>query len=76
MLKAKTPKIPIRETLLLSYKKSVTSIQKTKDMAKIRSIMYTIVDTHIDIVFTTLMVSYFTKNSGPNHFNIIDQILR
>lgn len=38
--------------------------------------MYIIVESYITIKFAILMVSYFTKNSEPNHFIIIDQILK
>lgn len=76
MLKAKTVKIPMRETLLLPYKKPVFSNKKLKYMAKIGSIMYAIVETGIDIAFATSMVSCFTKNPGPDHFSAVDQILK
>ena len=76
MLKAKTVKIPMRETPLLPYEKPVTSIKKTKYAAKIGSIMYEMVETRIDIAFATSMVSRFTKNPGPDHFSAVDQILR
>ena len=72
MLKAKTVKIPMRETPLLPYKKPVFSNKKLKYMAKIGSIMYAIVETCIDIAFATSMVSCFTKNPGPDR----DQILK
>lgn len=76
MLKAKTTKISIRETPLIPYKKPVSSNKKTKDGAKIGSIMYAIVEIRINIAFTTSMVSCFAKNPGPDHFNAVDQILR
>lgn len=76
MLKAKTAKISIRETPLVSYKKSVSSNKKIKYVAKIGSIIYTMVETQINIAFVTSMVSCFTKNLGPDYFNAVDQILR
>lgn len=45
-------------------------------MVKIGFIMYTIVETHINITFAILIVSYFTKNLRPNYFSIINQILK
>lgn len=50
--------------------------QKDKIYAKIGSIMYVMVETHINIAFTKLMVSYFTKNLKPDHFSAVNQILR
>lgn len=66
----------MQEISLLFYKKLVTSIQKKKYAVKIRFIIYTIVKTYIDIVFTTSIISYFTKNSKLDYFSDIDQILK
>ncbi len=76
ILKAKIAKTPMREILLLPYEKPVSSNKKTKYAAKIGSIMYTMVETRIDIAFATSMVSRFAKNPGPDHFSAMDQILR
>ena len=76
MLKAKSVKILMQETLLLLYKKLVSLTKKTKYMAKIGYIIYAIVETWIDIAFVTLMVSCFAKNLRPDYFSTIDQILR
>ncbi len=76
MLKAKTAKIPMRETPLVPYEKPVSSNEKTKYAAKIGSIMYAMVETRIDIALATSMVSRFAKNPGPDHFSAVDQILR
>lgn len=76
MLKAKTAKILIRETLLIPYKKLVFFNKKTKYVTKIGSIMYPMVKTRIDIMFATSMVSHFAKNPGPDYFSAIDEILR
>ena len=76
ILKAKTAKVPMRETPLVPYKKLVASNKKTKYAAKIESIMYAMIETQIDIAFATSMVSRFAKNPGPDHFSAVDQILR
>ena len=34
------------------------------------------VETQIDIAFATSMISRFAKNPGPDHFSVVDQILR
>lgn len=66
----------MRKTYLLSYKKNVSSSEKTKYASKIGSIMYVIVKQRIDIVFATSMVSFFSKNPGLEYFSAVDQILR
>ncbi len=76
MLKTKTVKTPMRETPLLPYEKSVSSNEKTKYVAKIGSIIYTMVETRIDIAFAMSMVSRFAKNPGPDYFCTVDRILR
>lgn len=48
----------------------------TKYAAKIGSIIYTIVETQIDIAFAILMINCFTKNPGPEYFSAINQILK
>lgn len=76
MLKAKTAKILIQKTPLIPYKKPIFSTKKSKYIIKIGFIMYVIIEIQINIAFTRLIISCFTKNSRPNHFNIMDQILR
>ena len=38
--------------------------------------MYAMAETLIDIAFATPMISRFAKNSEPDHFSAVDQILR
>lgn len=76
MLKAKTTKTPMQENLLLLYDKLVSSNKKTKYISKIKSILYTIIETKINCIFAISIVSHFTKNPGLDHFSIIDQILK
>lgn len=66
----------MQETLLLSYEKPVSSNIKTKYVAKIRFIIYAILETQIDIVFATSIISCFTKNLGPDYFIAVNQVLR
>ena len=54
----------------------ISDLEKAKYSAKVGSIIYTMVETRIDIVFATSMVSRFAKNLSSEHFNAIDQILR
>lgn len=61
---------------LVPYKKTVSSNKKTKYVIKIRFIIYAIVKTQINILFTMSMISCFAKNSGPDYFRLIDQILK
>lgn len=75
MVKAKTIKTLIQKTSLQPYNKLVSSNKKIKYVAKIGSIMYVIVETQVDIAFSTLMVSFLAKNPGSNHFNAINQIM-
>lgn len=60
LLKAKTAKIPMRKTPLLSYEKNVSASEKTKYASKIGSTMYAMVEQRIYIVFATSMVSLFS----------------
>ncbi len=76
MLKAKTAKVPMRDTVLLPSNTPASEIEKAKYAAKVGSIMYAMVETRIDIAFATSMVSRFAKNPSSEHFNAIDQILR
>lgn len=66
----------MRETPLLSYEKPVFSNEKINYVAKIGSIIYTIVETQIDIAFVMSMVNCFAKNLGLDYFGIVNQILR
>lgn len=66
----------MREIFLLLYKKNVSASKKTKYIGKFGSIMYAIIETHIAIVFSTSMVSRFSKNLGSEHFSTVNQILR
>lgn len=76
MSKAKTAKVPMRDTILLPSNTPASEIEKTKYAAKVGSIMYAMVETRVDIAFATSMVSRFAKNPSSEHFNAIDQILR
>lgn len=62
MLKAKTTKIPMRVTDLLLSDTPVSDLEKGKYSAKVGSIMYAMIETRIDIAFTTFMFSRFAKN--------------
>lgn len=66
----------MQEISLLTYKKPVTSIKKIKYTVKIRFIMYTMIETCIDIIFTISIISYFLKIPKPDHFSVINQISR
>ena len=76
MLKAKTAKVPMRDTILLPSNTPASESEKVKYAAKVGSIMYAMVETRINIAFATSMVSRFAKNPSSEHFNAIDQILR
>ncbi len=76
MLKIKTTKVLMRETVLLPSDAPISDLKKAKYLAEVGSIMYAMVETRIDITFTTSMVSRFAKNPSLEHFNAIDQILR
>lgn len=76
MLKAKTSKTPMQEIALLLYEKPVSSNKKSKYITKIKFLIYTIVETQIDIVFAMTIINCFAKNLGPNHFSAVNQILR
>lgn len=76
MLKAKTTKVPMRETALLPSDAPTSDLEKAKYSANVGSIMYAMVETRIDIAFATSTVSRFAKNPSSEHFNAIDQILR
>ena len=76
MLKAKIAKIPMQKTLLILYKKPVSSNKKTKYATKLRSIIYTIFKTQINIIFAILIIGRFAKNLRLDYFNAVDQILK
>ena len=76
MLKAKTAKVPMRDTILLPSNIPVSESENVKYIAKVSSIMYAMVETRIDIAFTISMVSRFAKNPSSEHFNAINQILQ
>lgn len=72
MLKTKTTKIFIWEIALLSSDALISDLEKARYSAKVRSIIYAIVETWINITFATSMVSQFAKNPSSEHFNSID----
>ena len=76
MCKVKTAKVPIQDTILLPSDTLTSKLEKAKYSAKVGSIIYTMVETHIDIAFVTSMVSKFANNPSSEHFHAIDQILR
>lgn len=76
ILKAKTAKTAIWKAPLLPYDKPVFSNKETKYITKIRSIMYAMIETWIDITFAMSIISRFGKNLGPNKFSVVDQILK
>ena len=51
MLKVKTTKVSMQETVLLSSNAPISDLEKAKYSAKVRSIMYIIVKTQINIAF-------------------------
>lgn len=68
MLKAKTTKVPMRETALLPSDTPASDLEKAKYSAKVGSIMYAMVETRIDIAFATSMVSRFCQESKLRAF--------
>lgn len=75
MLKAKTTKVLMQETALFLSDALISDLEKAKSLAKVGSIIYAMVETQINIAFTTFIVSQFTKNLSLEHFNAINQIL-
>lgn len=76
MFKAQTANTEMRETVLWLYKKLVSSIKKTKYIAKVGYIFYIVIKSQIDIRFATSIVTSFAKNLRPDHFCAVDQIFR
>ncbi len=74
--KAKTAKVLMQDTILLPSVTLISELDKAKYSAKFGSMIYTMFETRIDIVFAISMVSNFVKNSSLEHFHAIDQILR
>lgn len=72
LLKAKTVRIPMQEGLLLPYEKDASISKKIKYTNKIGSIIYVIVETCINIIFETSMISRFSTNPGPEYFNTVN----
>lgn len=66
----------MQKIFLLPYEKPVSSNKITKYAAKIKSIMYAMLKTWIDIIFAMLIVSLYTKNPKPDQFSTMNQILR
>lgn len=60
----------------LFYEKDVFIFKKTKYIEKIRSIIYAIIKININILFTILMISYFSKNLELKYFGEVNQILK
>lgn len=58
--------------LLLLYEKEVSISKKTKYTRKIGFIIYAIVETHIDIIFATSIISYFSKNLELEDSNVVN----
>ncbi len=61
---------------MLLYDKLVSSNKKTKYETKIRFIMYVIIKTWVDIIFTISMISCFVKKLELDHlidFEIFSQ---
>lgn len=75
MLKAKTAKVFMQDTIFFLSNTPISDLKKVKYAAKIGSIMYTILEMQINITFATSIVSRFVKNPSLEHFNVIDQIL-
>ena len=76
MLKPKTAKVPMRDTILLSSNIPASKSENVKYAAKVSLIIYAMVETRIEIAFAPSMVSRFAKNPSSEHFNAIDQILQ
>lgn len=51
ILKAKTAKVPMRDTILLPSDTPTSELERAKYSVKVGSIMYAIVETRIDIAF-------------------------
>lgn len=73
--KVKTVKVLIQDTILLLFNMLISELEKAKYSTKFGLIIYAIVETYINITFTTSMVSRFAKNFSLEHFHTIDQIL-
>ncbi len=65
----------MQDTILLPSYILISEWEKTKYLAKFGSIIYTIVETCIEIAFATSMVGRFAKNPSLEYFYIINQIL-
>lgn len=76
MLKAKTSKVSMQDTIFLLSNTPISEIEKIKYVAKVGLNMYAMVETPVDIAFTISMISQFAKNSSSKHFNAINQILQ
>lgn len=76
ILKTKTAKVSIQETIFFPSYISAFKQEKAKYSAKIGLIMYAIIETRMNIAFATYIVSRFIKNPSLENFDIIDQILR
>lgn len=61
MLNAKTIKVPMQDIVFFLSNTLANKLKKIKYAAKKNFIIYVIIDTQIDIVFTIFMVSQFAK---------------
>lgn len=64
----------MQETAFISLDIYTLYVKKSNYSGNFRFIIYDMVETKIDIIFITSMVSYFARNLNLEHFNAINQI--
>ena len=58
--------------ILFSFDIFIAELKKAKYSAKVGSIIYIIVKTYTNIIFTISMINKFTKNFNLKYFHIIN----
>lgn len=69
------PKFLTQDIILLLFNTFISKSEKAKYLNKVSSIIYIIIEIHIDIIFATFIISKFIKNFCLEYFYIINQIL-
>ena len=74
---AKPCNIPMKEEILLPNKGSEASqAEREQYQRMIGSLIFSIVETRLDIAFATLVVSWFAKNPSRQHTEAVKTIMR
>ncbi len=67
---------PMKEILLEPSEKEATAAKREHYQGMTGSIMFSIVETRLDIAFATSVVSQFAKNPSHQHSKVVKTILR